>query len=304
MSNSPKSRSKKNIDLYQAVTDKIVAALEQGQVPWHQPWRTNPANTPTNFVSKKPYRGINIQLLGLAGFSSPYWMTFNQAKAKGGTVRKGEKSTMIVFSKPMVGKKREEDENGVTTEKTFQFYYLKYFNVFNAEQIDGIDFPEPQAGEEFDPIAEGDAVIDHWREEECPIHYGGSEACYLPQLDLIKLPAREDFESPESYYHTAFHEMGHATGAEQRLKRPGITKFDKFGSQQYGKEELVAEITSCFVAAELGIERLTPTAAYLQNWLGAIKGDKKLVVSASAQAAKAADYILGRETTYENPEEK
>lgn len=289
---SDSKTTKKQFDLYEVVTNKITTELEQGRVPWNQPWRTNNAGAPINFVSKKPYRGINILLTGMAGYSSPYWLTFNQAQAKGGSVRKGEKGTLVVFFKMMKGTKREE-KDGVTSDRPIQFPFLRYYNVFNAEQIDGIDFPEPEPRPEFNPIEAADAILDHVA-EEVSINYGGNRAYYSPKEDRIQLPQREDFETPESFYHTAFHEAGHATGHEKRLNREGIVKIDRFGSERYSKEELIAEMTSAFVNAELGIERIQPSASYLASWLEVLKGDKKLVVQASFKAAKAADYILGR----------
>jgi antirestriction protein ArdC len=287
------SKTKKDFDLYQIISDKICAELEEGRAPWQQPWRSGAHGAPVNFVSKKAYRGINVMLLGMSGFSSPYWLTYKQAQAKGGQVRPGEKSTMVVFFKMLPINAREEDANGVTTTKRKSIPLLRYYNVFNGEQIDGIEFPSVEEPADFNPIEEADAVLDHFA-EEVSISYGGDRAFYNPATDSIRLPKREDFGSPEDFYSTAFHEAGHATGHESRLNRDGIAKFDKFGSEKYGKEELIAEMTAAFVSAEVGIERITPNAAYLRNWLEAIKGDKKLVVQASFKAAKAADYVLGR----------
>jgi antirestriction protein ArdC len=286
------SKTKKDFDLYQIISDKICAELEEGRAPWQQPWRSGAHGAPVNFVSKKAYRGINVMLLGMSGFSSPYWMTYKQAQAKGGHVRPGEKTTMVVFFKMLPINAREE-KGGVTTDVRKSIPLLRYYNVFNAEQIDGIEFPSVEEPVEFNPIEEADAILDHFA-EEVPISYGGDRAFYQPAQDRIQLPLRESFDTPESFYSTAFHEAGHATGHESRLAREGVVKVDRFGSEKYGKEELIAEMTAAFVSAEVGIERIAPNAAYLRNWLEAIKGDKKLVVQASFKAAKAADYVLGR----------
>jgi antirestriction protein ArdC len=301
MSNST-SKKKSDFDLYQVITDKITDSLEKGVVPWNQPWRTVDQPAPMNFISKKAYHGINVLLLGMSGFTSPYWMTVNQANQKGGTIRKGEKATMVVFFKMMKGTKRETDDKGVTTDKSIQFPFLRYYNVFNAEQVEGIEFPQAEERPaDFNPIAEADAVLDHFSEELAGgLSYGGNKSYYRPDTDHIQLPERGYFETPESFYSTAFHEAGHATGHETRLKRVGGKQF---GDEAYGKEELIAEMTAAFVSAEVGIERIAPSASYIDNWLKAIEGDKMLVVNAGFKAGKAADYILGRIETYESTEE-
>lgn len=280
---------KEKFDLYQTVTDKITAQLEAGTVPWHRPWGLSEV-APRNYISKKPYKGINTLLLGMSEYASPFWMTFKQAQSKGGQVRKGEKSTLIVFWKLFDVDVKVQKKSVTTTEKQKR-PFLRYYSVFNAEQIDGIDFPEVEKGE-FAPHEQADAIMDHFT-EECPIQYGGDRAYYHPAEDRIQLPLREQFESEDAFYATAFHEMVHATGHESRLKRDGITKLDGFASEQYGKEELIAEMGSAFVSAEVGIERAAPSASYVASWLETIKGDKKLVVLAGFKAAKAAEYLLG-----------
>lgn len=282
-------------DANEEVTQKIVAALESGVAPWVRPWGVS-GIAPRNYISKKPYQGINVLLTSMAGFSSPYWMSYKQAQAKGGQVRGGEKGTKIVYWK-LFDVEVRVTKGAVTRTEKQKRPFLRLSTVFNAEQIDGIDFPTPEVSE-FDPIAEGDALIDNFT-QECPIQYGGDSAYYSPPEDRIQLPTREQFESSDAFYGTAFHEMVHATGHESRLAREGVVNHDRFGSERYGKEELIAEMGSAFVSAELGIERTTPSAAYIAAWLENIRGDKKLVVQAAGKATKAAQLILGHDEAAE-----
>lgn len=273
--------SKEKMDLKQITTDAILAKMAEGIIPWHCPWTTV---APRNFVSKKAYRGINILLLGLAGQASPWWLTYNQAAERGGQVRKGEKGTMIVFWKRL----DVDDKDKAGEKKTIS--YMRYSKVFNASQIDGIEFPE--IGTEFVGQDDADAVLDHFG-EDCPIFNDSNAAYYIPEPDEIHLPAREMFESTGAYYATAFHEAGHATGHKDRLGREGVTGPIYKGSENYGKEELIAEMTSAFVCTTLGIDRIQPNAAYLQHWMNAINGDKNLVIAAASKATDAANYIMG-----------
>src|ERR1039458_5994764 len=194
---------------------------------------------------------------------------------------------MIVYWKML----KSDDKDKPGKQKSFPF--LRYFKVFNAEQIDGIKFPEAV---EFVPQDDADAVLDHFN-DDCSIFHDSTHAYYHPQLDEIHLPKRTEFESPDAYYTTVFHEAVHATGHKERLNREAVHATIAFGSKSYGKEELIAELGSAFVSSELGIDRIEPSAAYIASWLETIKGDKKLIVGAAGKAAKAADYILNREAS-------
>lgn len=275
------------VDVYQEVTDAIVAALEEGTVPWRRPWRAVAGDLPRNLVSGKAYRGINLLLLSMAPYESPFWLTFKQCKEKGGKVRKGEKSTLIVFWKRIM----IEDKD---TGKRKTIPLLKYYRVFNAEQCEGLTLPDAEAMPEFDPIAEADRIIAE-AQNMPQIHYGGDAAAYVPVLDLIKMPPREAFNSPSDFYRVCFHEMTHATGHKDRLNREGIVKFDKFGSEQYSKEELVAEMGSAMLStvANLPGDVIPPSASYIASWLNALKDDPKMVIWAAGKAQRAADFILG-----------
>lgn len=261
--------------VYQIVTERIIHALEQGVIPWRKPWKV--ASHPRNFISCKPYRGINVLLLASQGYSSPYWLTYKQASERGGYVKKGEKATPIVFWK--VEQKPRQD-NQADFDRLFM---LRYYNVFNLEQTT----LAPAEQMPLRPFDSCSAVVDGWQQKPSLIVDDPqvSQAEYFPKLDAIAMPLMSRFHSSEHYYATLFHELVHSTGHVSRLNREGITNFDRFGSERYSKEELVAEIGSAFLCAHTGISKPeieTNTTAYLQSWIEALKGDSRLIVSAAA----------------------
>jgi antirestriction protein ArdC len=271
-----------SINVYDIVTERIIKSLEAGVVPWRVPWVSR---APMNFISKKPYRGVNVFLLSTARYTSPYWLSYRQAAGKGGQVRKGEKSTPVIFWK--MG-----DDRKVPDKKWF---ILRYYNVFNVAQCDGIEVPTSEEVRPFTPIEAADRILALY-DKGPPVEHGGNQAAYIPARDLITMPAMESFHTPEQYYSTRFHEEAHATGSKGRLEREGVMNFDKFGSHRYSFEELVAECTSSFLCGEAGILDTTfdNSAAYIAHWVGKLKSETKWIVQAGAQAAKAADFILGR----------
>lgn len=279
------------MNVYEVINQRIEELLENGTVPWRKPWNVE-ANMPKNLVSKKEYRGVNIFLLNCMPYGSPYWLTFNQAKEKGGNIRKGEKATPVIFWKWLDRKNieaSEEDGDG-------KIPMLRYYSVFNVEQCEGIKVPEPEAMIKiFNPIEKAEEVI-----QTMPflpdIRHGGNRAYYSPSLDYIQLPSKHTFESPQEYYSTCFHELTHATGHMKRLCRKSILETSYYGSHEYSKEELVAEMGAAFLCGYSGIEQgtLENSAAYIQGWLKVLKDDRRLLVHAAAQAQKAADYILDR----------
>ena len=281
------------MNVYEIITNRIMALLEEGTIPWQKPWKAS--GGAKNLISKKPYRGINQFLLNCSPYSSPYWLTFNQARQKGGQVRKGEKSTLVVFWKWIERKKDDDQESGSSHPGIVPL--LRNYNVFNLDQIDGITAPEEeQSINPFAPIEQAELLIQSMPNKPV-IQYGGDRACYSPTLDSIKLPEREVFKSPEEFYCTAFHELAHATGHSSRLNRRGITEPVHFGSHDYSQEELVAEFSASMLCGVAGIEQQTieNSAAYLQGWLKVLKGDKKMAIIAAGQAQKAADFILMRD---------
>lgn len=291
------------MSVYEIVTEKILALLEQGEIPWKKPWKTSgPAR---NLISKRQYNGINQFMLNCSPHSSPYWLTFKQAQEKGGHIRKGEKSTLVIFWK-WINTVSQPSEGTMDTDqqsKLTKIPMLRYYNVFNLDQVEGISAPaEEQTKIKFTPIERAEQIIDKMQNRP-DIQYGGDRACYSPHLDYIKLPSKDVFRTAEEFYSTAFHELSHATGHQSRLARKGITETAYFGSHSYSQEELVAEFGASMLCGHAGIEQTTleNSAAYIQGWLRVLKGDKKLAIIAAGQAQKAADYILNiKEDT--NPE--
>ncbi|QXE92418.1 DUF1738 domain-containing protein [Geomonas subterranea] len=286
--------------VYDVINSRIMELLGQGTVPWRKTWSTA-INTPMNLVSKKKYRGINVFILAYMPYSSPYWMTFKQVQDKGGKVRKGEKSTPVIFWKWI--DRKDADDAEQEDVRNGKVPMLRYYNVFNIEQVEGITAPlAPETiGNPFSPIHRAQEIIAGMPLPP-DIRHGGNKACYSPMLDYVKLPTPEAFESPEEYYSTAFHELTHATGHACRVGRKGILEPSYFGSHEYSKEELVAEMGAAFLCGHAGIEQRTieNSAAYIQGWLKALKNDKTLLIHAAAQAQKAADYILNRREVEED----
>jgi antirestriction protein ArdC len=282
-------------DIYQEITDRIIAHLEAGQLPpWRQPiQRAGGDPFPKNLATGKSYRGVNIWMLGLTawamGYESQHWLTFNQAKALGGMVRKGEKGSLVTFWKQY----EKKDDN--TDEKTV-LPVLRHYVVFNVEQIDGVAAPDQIVVDpaSFSPLVEAEKILAGYAGAP-PVEHKGSRAAYLPKADKIVIAQPAKFESPEAYYTTLFHELTHSTGHSSRLCRGIDEVLAPFGSPDYSKEELVAEMGAAFLAAVAGISPPTieQSAAYLQGWLREFKNDKKLIVQAAGQAQKAADHILG-----------
>jgi len=307
MSKSATNRITSN-DVYQEITDRVCEMLESGVAPWRKPWVGGGTSAmPVSFITSKPYRGVNVLLLAMTqmvrGYTSRYWLTYKQAQAKGGQVRKGEKGTRVVFwnffKKDAKGAdgKPQVDENGNVQQDTIPF--MKWYTVFNTNQIDGLDVPnestEPLPVDGAEIVEAGEAVLAGWAGKP-DIGFGGGKAFYRPSTDTIQMPERETFNSTAGYYSTLFHEMVHSTGHKSRLDRPEVSSPTFFGSHNYSKEELVAELGSCFIAASTGVPMdLDNSAAYCAGWLKVLKNDNRFVLSAASKAQKAADMILGTE---------
>jgi antirestriction protein ArdC len=273
-------------DVYQIVTDRLIAALESGTAPWRKTWKDG--GIPHNAATKRAYSGINLFLLACQGGGG--FLTYKQAQSLGGCVRKGEKGTPVVYWN-FLESKTQKDAKGNAKKIPF----LKYFTVFRVDQCDGLELPggEILPANDNAPIPAAQFLVE---KTGANIHHGGFRAFYRPSDDSITLPPLNTFESADAYYATAFHELAHWSGHESRLKRDGITEAAAFGSATYSKEELVAEMAASYLCAETGIEPdLDNSAAYLQSWIKALKGDSKLAVRAAGAASKAADFILGRD---------
>lgn len=287
--------SEARIDTYQRITDTIVEALEAGTRPWMQPWSaTNIGGTfPRPLRSTgEPYRGINVLLLWIAsaanGFQYDRFMTYKQAQELGGHVRKGEKGTTIV----KYGTVTRSVDNGRGEDEDREIPYLKAYTVFNVSQIE--DLPEihyaaPAPLPEEQRIQSAERFIAN---TGAMIRHEGDRACYIPSLDLIKMPPFRAFESPKSYYTTLFHETAHWSGATSRLDR--LKSCDK-RTQDYAFEELVVEIAACFLCSDLQITGSVraESASYIASWLKALKEDKRFIFKAASKAQSAADYLHG-----------
>jgi antirestriction protein ArdC len=276
------------LDVYGIVTERIVARLEKGVVPWRRPWAGG--GLPKNGVTRKEYRGVNVLLLGCQQYASPYWMSFKQVKERGGSVLRDEKASPCVYWNWM------EIEDLDADGKPKKIPFLKYYNVFNTQQTTLADDPEYKLATSVNnPIAEAERIVAGMPDKP-DVKHEGARACYSPMSDIVRMPPAPLFNSSAEYYSALFHELAHATGHERRLRRDGIASVSGFGSETYSKEELVAEMGAAFLCGESGISNavIENQAAYIGNWLRRLKDDRKLIVHAAAAGQKAADYILGR----------
>jgi len=270
----------------------IIALIEEGkELPWEKPWNAA-ASAPQNMVWQKPYRGINRFMCGITaavrGYNSPFWLTFGQIKKVGGKIKKGEKATKIVKWGAL---KIKDKDTGEVKDEIWR--PVKYFKIFNVDQCEGIEVPKQEIETlDFQPLERCEDIIQGY--EDAPnIGEGGDRACYIPSLDVIKMPNKTTFKSVETFYATLFHELAHSTGSAKRLNRVGVTDPIRFGSHNYSKEELVAEFTSALLCAHAGIEKETRknSAAYVKGWCKYLKEKGKEIFSAASQAEKAFDYI-------------
>lgn len=296
------------MDVYQIVTDKIISLLEQGTIPWRRPWATS-NGIPRNLITNKEYRGVNVFLLGCQEYSSPYWLTYKQVISKNGTVLKGEKASLVVFYQVLT-KQRSSVSNEDANEDSPDLanvahknqggsqlsFILKYYNVFNLEQCDGISVVTSNGpARQFTPIENADRIVSEMMHPP-EITYGGNKASYSPINDKISMPVGDRFEKNEEFYSVLFHELGHSTGHHSRLARKEVVERNEFGSQDYSAEELCAELSASMLCAVAGIsnETIELSASYIESWLSAFRTNKKMLVFAAAKAQKAADYILNR----------
>jgi antirestriction protein ArdC len=291
---SPHTASTK-LDVYQLVTDQVIALLEKGIVPWQKPW--NSAGMPMNLVSKRPYRGINLWLLNALSYELNLWVTFEQLKKIGGSVIKGEHGQIVVVWKMV--KKVPEELDG--TGKAKMVPLLQYYKVYNVAQCRNVPknlIPVVDASvKPIDPIMECEAILNNVPDMPLITFSGKAAAYYNLEKDEIALPKMKSFKTSTAYYATVFHELIHATGAEKRLHRKTVTERVSFGTPSYALEELIAEMGSAFLCRFSGIlpAEINNTVAYLDNWLEVLKGDKRFIIAASGQAQKAVDFLLNRQ---------
>ena len=294
--NQPTASQSVRRDLYQHVTNRILEDLERGVRPWLKPWSAS--NVGGSILPRRhngiPYQGVNVLLLWseamARGYTATTWMTFRQALELGAHVRKGETGTLVVFADRIT--RAEDGQNGESIERSIP--YLKSYTVFNVEQIEGLppkylpQAPAPISAETRHAQAEGFIAA-----TRAIIRFGEDRAFYAPAFDVIQLPPLPAFRDTESYYGTALHELTHWTGHPSRCARE--LNGHRFGSESYAFEELVAELGSAFLCAELGItpEVRDDHAAYLASWLAVLKQDKRAIFAAASQAQRAADYLRG-----------
>jgi antirestriction protein ArdC len=276
--------------VYEIVTAKIIEKLESGVVPWRKPWQHG---EPANLISQRQYSGINKFLLGCNEYSSRFWLTFNQANRLGGRIKPGAKSSLVTFWKRNTYTKHNEDTN---EDEKRNGFLLRYFNVFNLDQTEGIaeklGLTEPS--QVVPNIGVCDAIVKDMPTR--PEIVSALNAWYSPIADKVGIPAINSFNGSEEYYSTLFHELVHSTGHKSRLHREQFDNPVRFGSESYSKEELIAELGASMLCGVSGISPrvLDNSASYLQSWISRLRGDSRLIVYAASQAQKASDYILGK----------
>jgi antirestriction protein ArdC len=266
-------------------------ALKAGVVPWRQPWHETAP--PCNAVTGRPYHGINFFLLSLARYLDHRWLTYQQARELGGHVRTGEKATLVVF-----WKKWEVDSPDSSTGelKKERIPLLRHYHVFNVQQCEDLSLPQLEilTKPQNERIALAEQLV---RQTPDPprLHPGCKQACYYPLVDVVQMPDIQSFVTADAYYATLFHELGHATGHQSRLNRAGVMDAPRFGSADYSREELVAELTSSYCCATLGLDNslIDNAASYIDGWLTRLKTDPKAIVVAAGQAQRAAEYLQG-----------
>ena len=285
------------VNLYDEITNRIIAELEAGRLPWVRPWNrigTGGLGLPYNALTGRSYSGINILMLWgalfEAGYSAQGWLTFRQALQAGGHVRKGERGTTVVFADRFIPED-EKTRSAAQGDEAKSIAFLKRFTVFNVDQCEGlqIELPHgqpPLTEREMVPI--GEALI---AASGVTVRIGGDKAYYAPEPDYVAIPPQTAFPDQINYYVTCLHELTHATGHPKRLDRKLLNSF---GSKDYAREELVAEMGAAFLCAALGIVPTVRHADYIGSWLDVLREDNRAIVRAASQASKAAEWLLAR----------
>lgn len=283
-------------DLYQTITDRVVASIEAGAPNFEMPWHSKAASTlPVNVLTKKAYRGVNILSLWVSqiacGFRTSTWGTYKQWQERGAQVRKGEKSSLVIFYKEL---EREVENRESGESEMGKLLIARASFAFNADQVDGYTAPElPVLEDKTEVIAHAERFV---QTTGATVNHGGGSAYYRPSTDTIQMPERNVFigtktSTPtEAYYSTLLHELTHWTSHESRVNR-NLSK--RFGDESYAMEELVAEFGAAFLCANLGIslEPRADHAAYLDHWLKVMKADKKALFTAASKASEAVDFL-------------
>lgn len=289
------SNTAAKIDTAERIAEIIIEQLDKGTSPWHKDWK---GNVPQS-VDGRPYRGINLLLMGMLPYATPKYLTFNKCKELGGMVKKGEHGHLVVYWKRYV--KVEKDE--ATGEETNRMlWFLRPYTVFNVEQCEGLPESCYKMGnvKEHQPIAEAEAIWNGYEDKPETEFTDEDRAFYRPSDDSVHVPSMKYFNSPEGFYATLFHEGVHSTGHKSRLNR---TFGEFFGTEQYSKEELVAEIGAQLLCQNCGITRtLDNSIAYCKSWAKCLRGMKaKEIIGAAGRAQKAVDWIMGNREKHEEP---
>lgn len=279
---------------YDVITQYFIDALEQGIIPWQKPWNFVGHQ---NYSTKKSYTGVNILILSISreinNFNHSLWMTYKQAQALGGAVRKGEHGTQISYynikEEPKLDDFGKPMRDATGKEMTTRQFFLKTYSVFNVDQIDGLELEVEEPVQEKQPIEACQAIVDGY--DFKLQHNSGESAHYNIQNNEVVIPEPKLFSTMSQYYLTLFHEMIHSTGHKYRLNRK---MKNKMGDTDYAKEELVAEIGACMLISTTGIEvTFENNKAYVQSWIAKLKNDPKFILQASSQAQKAVNFIIG-----------
>lgn len=291
------------LNLYEEVTNKIISMIEQGVAPWRRTWSTY--GLARNYGTDHIYTGINLILMNNTMHPIPYFLTFNQVKEQGGRIKKDSKAEKVIYFDVYY---KDGNDKTLTKEEAIQrrksgeeiqvLKFIKYYNVFNIEDVEGFEFQIQEI--ELKPnekIARCESIIENMPKRPELRQIDANKACYAPELDFVNMPSIEQFESAEFYYATFFHELTHSTGHASRLGREEVMNTQTFGNIHYSKEELVAEMGASFLCSNVQIDYdhvVENNAAYLTGWLKVLKVDSKFIFQVAAEAQKAADYILSR----------
>ena len=307
-----KNSNTKKVDVYQMVTDRVLAQLEQGIIPWQKPWRTitgREDDLAISYTSRKPYSFLNQMLLGRNG----EWLTFKQVKEMKGSIKKGAHAGMVVFFKRIVVKDKVLDGEGNEKEKESVIPMLKHYPVFHIDDCEGIDTkikPTPAEDEDevtMEPVEAAEKVVRGYLERNPALKLHNdkpsSRAFYSPMFDEVTVPMMKQYDVVDEYYSTLFHELVHSTGTPERMNRHDGMQNSGFGSKDYSREELVAELGAAMLCAATGINNdaaFKNSVGYIQGWMKSLSSDNHAIVWAASRSEKAARFIYNGERPAEN----
>lgn len=286
----------KKMNVYEMVTARVMEQMKNGIIPWHRPW-TGVADGAINYVTRKPYSLLNQMLLGRDG----EWLTFKQIKERGGRIKKGASAGMVVFYTKFTYKKDERKEDGTIVAEEHEIPVLRYYNVFHISDCTGIESKmDTQPKNETKPIERAEEIVNGYVTREQGLKFQNDKpsnrAYYSPATDAVVVPMISQYKDAEEYYSTTFHELTHSTMKKSRCDREADNKMAAFGSKDYSREELVAELGAAYLCtnAQLNNEKcFRNSVGYIQGWLRALANDSKMIVWAASRAEKAARYIMG-----------